>query len=176
MLGPKSSATKMKSVGIYYPIGTGRIRLCESHSFGYQKKKRLTFWGKFPAPTALAKKSWRARAPYYAAFHVSMCGILYLRPRKRLSPLNLTPSHTPITLHFLLRCLDRGLKHVQVRGTCPVDKTVASFAAKRGGGTVIETSKLTGTGYGLGITLIGNRLGRGRGRISSMQRMANLLL
>ena len=123
------------------------------------------------------------------SLHASMCDVLVsTAPSVFLLSLSLSPSLRPITpitfavsttsiafiLLFLLRCL--GLEPTQFPRTCPVGKSAVSSVARCGGVTVIKTSRLTGTGYGIGIALTGNRLGRGRGRISSMQRMANLLL
>jgi len=77
---------------------------------------------------------------------------------------------------FLLRCLGRELKQMQVSKSCPVGKLAASSTTRCGGGIVIVTSRHTGTDYGIGITLTGNHLGRGRGRTSSTLKTANLLL
>ena len=56
------SIVKMNSMGTCFPIGTEKIWLHKSHSFGMFliKKKPLSFCSKFPAHTALARKSRRA--------------------------------------------------------------------------------------------------------------------
>ena len=57
----KISLAKMNSVGTCFKIGTEKIRLCESHYFGMLLiKKKLSFYSKFPAHTALVRKSWWA--------------------------------------------------------------------------------------------------------------------
>jgi hypothetical protein len=57
----KISLAKMNCVGTCFKIGTEKIRLCESHYFGmFLIAKKLSLCSKFPAHTALVRKSWWA--------------------------------------------------------------------------------------------------------------------
>ena len=65
------------------------------------------------------------------------------------SPTGSSIAHYP-TLYSILQfcqCLGQGSKQMQVSESCPVGKWAASSTARHGGGIVIETSRLTDTGY-----------------------------